>query len=103
MYDFDTGVWTDLPKTPSGYDVDQLLALTLSDTQILLVGGRWPGIDYTKENYIYDTEAKQYIHAGDRQTGYDGGFNKMGCAVIPGGAKVICAGGTHNLRGKTKR
>ncbi len=103
VYNFEQGNWEDLPKAPAGYEVDYLHALALSDTKILLVGGRWPGVKYTKASYIFDTEAKTYTHAGDRDTGESNGFTHMGCAVIPGGLKVICAGGWNDWQGETAR
>ncbi len=103
VYDFQEGFWTDLPKTPSGYNVDQLTGLAISDSKILLVGGRWPGVEYAKMSYIYDTESQVYIFAGERNTVDHRGTEHYGCAVMPGGLKVICAGGWNDDAGLIAR
>ncbi len=103
VYDFKTGVWSDLPKTPPDYSVDGLIALALSATKIILVGGRYPKIAYAKMSYMYDTETKEYTHMGERNTVDHRGTGNMGCAVLPGGMRVLCAGGMNDWVGDIAR
>ncbi len=96
VYDFQEKEWEDLPKTPQDYNVDIPQLVALPNKEILLVGGRWPGLKYARTSYIYNTEARQYTHAGNRDTVEHRGTVLMGCALMPDGLRVICAGGFND-------
>ncbi len=103
VYDFKTGQWEDLPEMPDGYNVDSCQVVAISDTEILLVQGRWPGNSYTKKSYVYDTVQRTYTYAGDIDTVDYRGIVNAGCTADEDRQFVVCAGGYNDWVGLTPR
>ena len=64
-YDFSTGTWQYETEMPSGYEVTSLSAAQVSDTEILLVGGRLDSGVATGAVYLFDTVARAFELVGN--------------------------------------
>ncbi len=77
--------------------------VAISDTEILLLQGRWPGHAYTKKTYVFDTIQQTYTYVGDLDTVHNNGITSMGCAADSQRQFVVCGGGYNDWVGVTAR
>ena len=58
--------------------------------------GRRPGHWYYKNTYVYNTESRTYQDVGLVESGHWSGLRGVGCAMKPGEAVLMCAGGSSD-------